>query len=75
MCLLLTMTDVGKERGWPNSILGDPELYQLQSKNMSVVFWDISSFSVVCKLLDKQPILAHRPECITGGIWHYRLPM
>jgi len=38
-------------------ILGDPELYQLQSKNMTIVFWDISSFSVVCKLLDKQPIL------------------
>jgi class 3 adenylate cyclase len=46
-------------------ILGDPELYQLQSKNMTIVFWDISSFSVLCKLLDKQPIL------ITGFLRDY----
>jgi len=46
-------------------ILGDPELYQLQSKEMTIVFWDISSFSILCKLLDKQPIL------ITGFLRDY----
>ena len=46
-------------------ILGDPELYQLQSKNMTIVFWDISYFSVLCKHLDKQPIL------ITGFLRDY----
>jgi class 3 adenylate cyclase len=46
-------------------ILGDPELYQLQSKNMTIVFWDISSFSILCNILDKQPIL------ITGFLRDY----
>lgn len=38
-------------------ILGDPELYQLQSKNMTIVFWDVSSFSNLCNILNKEPIL------------------
>jgi class 3 adenylate cyclase len=38
-------------------ILDNPELYQLQSKNMTIVFWDVSSFSVLCNLLVNQTIL------------------
>jgi class 3 adenylate cyclase len=37
-------------------ILSDPELYQLQSKNLTIVFWDISSFSDLCNILMNEPI-------------------
>ncbi len=39
------------------SILGDPQLYRLQSKNLTIVFWDISSFSNLCNTLINEPIL------------------
>jgi hypothetical protein len=39
------------------SILGDPQLYSLQGKNLTVVFWDISSFSNLCNILINEPVL------------------
>ena len=36
--------------------LSDPKLYGLQSKNMTIVFWDISGFSTLCNILKSEPI-------------------
>jgi class 3 adenylate cyclase len=37
--------------------LADPDLYQLQSKSMTIVFWDISHFSDLCNILNNQPVV------------------
>lgn len=37
--------------------LADPDLYQFRSKNMTIVFWDISHFSDLCNTLRQQPVM------------------
>jgi hypothetical protein len=37
--------------------LVNPDLYQLQSQDMTIVFWDISHFSDLCRILVKQPVM------------------
>lgn len=38
------------------SSLKNPNFYLLQSKNLTIVFWDIHGFSTLCNKLEKEPV-------------------
>ena len=42
------------------SLTNPPDLYKLQIKKMTVVFWDISGFSNLCNILMYEPIYLAR---------------